>query len=82
MEVIRVQALVSQERQDDLARKTSSIHEISVKQVGIGRGRIAVQFENIEQVVVLAMNISADGHFALIRNCYVDQCWQLRQNLF
>lgn len=48
MEVIRVQALVSQERQNDLARKTSSVHEISVKQVGIGRWRFAVQFENVE----------------------------------
>lgn len=60
-EAVRVHELVDVEREDTLDRKRASVNEISVEEIRFLRGRFSVELEDVEQVVVLAVDVSADG---------------------
>ncbi len=56
-----IHEFVDVEREDALHRKRSSVDEVSVEQVGSICRWLAVELEDVEQVIVLSMDVTADG---------------------
>ena len=47
---------------EDLARKAATIDKVTVEKITIGLRREAVELEDVEEVVVLAVRVAADGN--------------------
>ena len=57
----RAEALVGEQRQDDLGRERAAVDKVAVEEVGVGvGGRAPRQGEDVEEVVELAVHVAAD----------------------
>lgn len=70
--VLRVRNFCSQQRDDDFARERSSVDEVAVEQVNVLLWRLTVEIENIHEIIVLTVDISAYCDFFIIRDFNAD----------
>ena len=81
VEVVGVEQFEAEQRQYTLHGEGAAVDEVSVEEVGVAlRGR-AVQLEDVEQVVELAVDVAADGELVLVRDRDVHQRGLLQQVL-
>lgn len=61
MDGVGVGEFEQQQSDNDFEAEASSIDKVSVEEVWIGFGGVAVQFEYVEDVVVLSVGVAAYG---------------------
>ena len=61
-EMLGIADFPGEQRQDHLHWKGSSVDEVPIKQVGVLLWGHAIQVENVQQVVKLAMHIATDRY--------------------
>ena len=73
MQKLFINAFPSNECEHTLDRERTSIYKITIEKIFIFVSRITIDFENIHQIVILAMDISAYCYFLLILDFVVNQ---------
>ena len=66
MQEVLISALPGNQRQHALDRERPSVHEISVEEVLVADCWIAVELEDVVEVVVLSVDVSTDGDLFLV----------------
>ena len=72
MQEINVGALPGDEGEDAFNRKGSSIDIISIKKILVIDSWESVEFEDVEEVIVLSMDITTDSYMFLLINLIVN----------
>eukprot|EP01136_Pigoraptor_vietnamica_P006125 Opistho-1_new@38660 len=72
-EVVRVEQLEGEEREDALDGERAAVHKVAVEHVRVFPGRHSVELENVEQVVKLAVNVAANRKLAVLGERHVDE---------
>ncbi len=80
-EVIWKESFPCKKSNYDFYWEWSSVDEVSIKQVSIVLRRIAIEFENVEQIVELTMDISTHCDLLVVRNIDVDKTLIFLENL-
>lgn len=80
-EVLGEADLPTQHEHDDLNGEGAAVNEVTVEKVGILLGGVSIDFENVHQVVILAVNVTAHRDFLQFVNRYVYQGVQGLENL-
>lgn len=70
-EMLRQAHLPCKQRHDDFHSKRSSVNEVSVEHVRVLLRRVPIQLENIEQIIVLPMDVTADCDLLEVVDLYV-----------
>lgn len=81
MQEVFIGALPSNEREHALDRERTSIYEISIEEVLVSNSWKSIEFEDVVEIVVLTMDISADGDFFIILDGVVDQRFVTAENV-
>ncbi len=81
MQKVDVGAFPSNESEHALDRERPSIYKISVEEVLVVDSGVAVDVEDVHQVVVLTVDVSANGHFLLLSDGVIDQRRIARQSV-
>ena len=66
-EMTRIESFPSQQANDDFNWEGTPVNEISIEQVGISLGWITIDLEDIHQIIILSVNITADSYFLVLR---------------
>lgn len=72
MQEILIGALPGYQGKHAFHRKRTSVHEIAIEEVLVSDGWVTVEFEDVVEVVVLPVDVSADGDLLIILNRVVD----------
>mmetsp|Transcript_7011 Transcript_7011/g.19921 ORF Transcript_7011/g.19921 Transcript_7011/m.19921 type:complete len:468 (-) Transcript_7011:31-1434(-) len=79
--VLRVAQLPREQDQDHLGGERAAVDEVPVEQVRVVLRREAVDLPNVQQVVVLAVHVTADCELLVLRHVNVDQRRQVLEQL-
>lgn len=71
--MIRIQQLEPKQGEYTLHRERTPIDKVPIEQIWIGLRGQSVDFENIEQIVELTVDVATNGKFTLVRHCDVHQ---------
>lgn len=82
MKEIFVDTLPSNESHDTFDRERSSVNKISVEKIFIFRSWILIEFKNICQIIILAVNVSADCKLLLVFDLVLNQGRVFLDNFF
>lgn len=64
---VGVADLPCEERHDDFQGEGASVDEVAVEEVGPVGGRVAVETEDVEKIVELAVGVATNGKFDVPR---------------
>ena len=79
-EMARIQGLPGQQANDDFDGEGTSVNEISIEQIGVSLRGVAIDLEDIHQIVVLSVNITTDSDFLVLRHGDVHQAFIFFEN--
>lgn len=82
MQEIFIGALPGYEGKHAFHRKRASVHEIAVEEVLVSDGWVSVEFEDVVEVVVLAVDVSTNGDLLIVFDRIVNQGLITGQNIF
>jgi hypothetical protein len=71
MQKLAISAFPGDQCQDALYRERASVYKIAIEEILVSEGWVAVDFEDVHEIVVLAMDISADCKLLLVLNFIV-----------
>lgn len=71
--MIRIQQLEPEQGEYALHRERTPIDKVPIEQIWIGLRGQSVDFENVEQIVELTVDVATNGEFALVRHGDVHQ---------
>ena len=72
VKIVFIGAFPSYESHYTLNWKRSSVYEISVKKIFIVYARIAIYFENVEDIVILSVDIATNVELLFIFDSVID----------
>lgn len=72
--VIRIEELVAEHCENALDGERATIHEITIEQIRIRFRGWSIQFEDVQQIIELAVHIATDREFARRRHIDIHEC--------